>query len=129
MNLRSRRDIDDIDATLFDRDEAEERKRLREEQRALVDERRAQYVQQDAAAKVAADAGMAEANERARVAEYRAAGVFPPSGQRASLSLLLHLGWRIEEIGQGERVLVKPPSPEPWEGPRDRDSLPKAGGK
>ena len=50
---------------------------------------------------------LADTNERARLAEYRRAGVEPPTGMRCSLSFLRSLGWTIEEIN-GKPTLMKP---------------------
>lgn len=64
-------------------------------------------------------------NERMIRAEYRRLGIEPRPGQLVSVTLLFQAGWRIEDGPvQGERVLVAPKPPPPYE-PRDRDSLPK----
>jgi hypothetical protein len=49
-----------------------------------------------------------DANERLRIAEYRAAGVDPPAGSTTSLAMLLKNGWRIEQHPQEGKILVRP---------------------
>jgi hypothetical protein len=55
----------------------------------------------------------AEFHRRHLLAEYRLAGVAPPETDengtpKTSLSMLLNLGWRVEEVGGGLRALVPP---------------------
>lgn len=82
-------------------------------------------------AEQAASAAVAEADlkriREAILAEYRREGLEPVYSDTArteptAISLLIALGWRIEDI-KGGRVLVAPPPPEPYEH-RDADSLP-----
>lgn len=128
---RLRRDIDDMDEDLLDAAEAANRRADRAAQSARLEQ--GERVQNEAEAlRRAKTAAWARAANAQQVEDsYRAAGVEPtliePGVQRCSLSLLLTLGWRVEELPDGSRVLFKPPAPPAppkWNGLRDSDSLP-----
>lgn len=111
--IRPRRDVDDID-TLFDRDEAQ---RLRDQRAEMVEngKRRQEMLDaQDAAQRARAKESMLRATDVAILREYEIAGVEPPivKGNKpaVSLSLLIRLGWRIEDTGRCEKVLIAPPA-------------------
>lgn len=57
--------------------------------------------------KIEADKLTLRANDSLRQAEFAAAGVDPPQGFSASLSLLLQIGWTIGEV-DGRKVLLRP---------------------
>lgn len=127
--IRPRPDLDDDIDSLFDREEAQERRRVTAVDREVASERLAQMQAQDAEMKKRARESMRGTSAAFVVREYRNAGVEPPSvdpsgNPTCSLSLLKKMGWRIEEFA-GEKVLVAPPAPPTWDGPRDWDSLPK----
>ncbi len=74
-------------------------------------------VKQAAALKVRIDARASETNRRQVIAEYQAAGISPPlidgNGKpTVSLSMLLRLGWKVEDIS-GKPVLIHPPGYRP----------------
>lgn len=129
MNVRPRRDLDDLDENLFDRDEAQ---RLRAE-RAQQAENHRKFEAEQAEQAARRAAGFKEWSRRAGVesirAGYEALGVEPPSldgnGEPVcSVDLLMRIGWRIENTPDG-KVWIRPPAHEPWTGPKDKDSLPK----
>lgn len=115
--MRFRADIDDLEASLFNAEEAAERHRSREAERAerlrhaaeLADaENKAAAIR---AAKLAADSK--RISDRFRIREYQAQGVEPihvndEGVPTISLALLLKLGWTIEDHGRAGRVLVRP---------------------
>jgi len=111
MTYGGRRDFDDDD--LFDAGEA---KRRREERAAMIargEERARQEAIREAAAKQRATEFTKRANDSFLIREYRAAGVEPPNVDangvpRVGLGLLLSMGWKIEDFGNGERALVAP---------------------
>lgn len=96
---------------IFDRAEAEERRARVQAARELNAARDAQEAAQAEARRQKATAYTMMVNERHRRAEYRGRGVEPPMiggvQTRASLSLLLSVGWRIEQQ-MGRNVLVPP---------------------
>lgn len=116
--MRPRRDIDDMDDSFFDREEAQ---RLRQERTAMVQngiEREAANNAADKATASRVRAANLKANDDFLLREYQNAGVAPPmvtaTGVPAvSLALLLRIGWTIEEVA-GDRRLVKPPPPEKY---------------
>lgn len=113
--MRHRRDIDDaLDDRVFDREEAESRRRVRDESLVSAAEQERGHQQRDAALKARVVEFTRQANERAIMAEYAHAGVEPRPGTLVSLTLLLSLGWRVEEDGRGVRTLVQPPVPEKY---------------
>lgn len=118
--MRPRRDIDDLDDSLFDRDEAAERRRRREEERALAARRLEQEAALDAAQKVRAREFTIATNERQILAEYAHHGLRAPL-PLVSLALLLKMGWRLEKLGLGVNRLVAPPAPGPYT-PTERDN-------
>lgn len=127
--MRPRRDIDDLD-NLFDREEAE---KLRAERAEMIESgkaREAMLQQQEATIRENGRKAMLRATDVAIIREYEHAGVAPLKTNAdgvptCSLSLLMRMGWRVEDGGRGERVLVAPPPLPVWEGPQDWDSLPK----
>ena len=108
---RLRRDIDDLtenfEDPLFARIEAQERAAELEEAKHRAAERGKQLAEQDRLIAQRRIDGLREANERARLNEYARYGLEP---QRCSLSLLLGLGWRIEQDEDGKYILVKGPN-------------------
>lgn len=83
-----------IDAHVLDAKEAAE---LRDDERFDKQKREAPEIERKA--------------NQARADEYRRAGLEPPEAQHGlivSLSLKLSMGWRIEEDGRGNRVLLSP---------------------
>lgn len=131
---RFRRDIDDLDDNLFDREEAQRRHQQRAAEKADWMERGAELQKQEAARLAAVETrvkGFRQRNNARMIErEYEAAGVSPPNraadgAPEFSLALLLRTGWRIETLQNGEKQLVAPPTREPWTGHRDRDSLPE----
>lgn len=105
--MKPRRDIDDID-TLFDQEETQRRQAERVSMITAGEVRLRQEAERDAAAKKRTVAFMAETNQNMILAQYRAAGVEPPSKTLVSLTMLFSLGWRIEEV-DGVKTLVAPP--------------------
>ena len=105
-------DHDDI----FERAEAEERRA----RMASVLARNEEIAKQDAEAaairKLAADELSARANASARLREFERHGVKPPIidgvETKSSLSLLMQLGWTIENL-LGQNKLIAPPPAEP----------------
>ncbi len=129
--MRPRRDIDDLD-NLFDRDEAARRRQQRAEMIEAGQQRQAMMDAQEAAVAARVKESMIRTNASFIAREYSHAGVAPPFVNGAgepicSLTLLLREGWKVEDLGQGVRALVAPPPPPPWEGFKDRDSLPSTG--
>lgn len=109
---RDYHDPGSYDDDLFDADEARRRQAKREETMAAIEKAAAT----EAKARADLDARMAErareTNRRQVIAEYQAAGVEPPSIDRngkptASLSLLLRMGWKLENIS-GKPTLIRP---------------------
>lgn len=124
--MRRRRDIhDDLDESLFDQEEAEARRIEREQRRARAEEQGRERAAEDAAIAARAAKFRDETNARMLVDEYRRAGVEPPKvdgdgAPTCSLTLLLWMGWTIEELGLGVRRLVSPPPPAPVK-PRSKE--------
>lgn len=112
--MRLRRDIDDLDDTMFDRDVAADRRRQREEERALAVERTKQSEVQEAVIAARGREFMAETSQRLILAEYHAAGIAPRPGTLVSIRTLMTLGWTIEDVGQ-DRILVAPPKQPKYE--------------
>lgn len=108
---RGRRDLDDDD--LLDREVAKDQHAERAEQSARLEAGERRQLEVEARRKVATTAWVRAANAGHVEDSYRAAGVEPPpleEGQtRCSLSLLLSVGWRVEELPDGSRALVRPP--------------------
>ena len=112
--MRPRRDVDDLD-NLFDREEAERR---RQDRAAMIESGKAMQAAidaQEAAARLRAKEGMLRATDIAILREYQHAGVEPIKVRgdgvpTCSLSLLLRLGWRIDEFN-GAKTLIAPPAP------------------
>jgi hypothetical protein len=124
--MKPRRDLDDLDDSLFDREEAAEHRRARAEERELALERGVQLEEQDRILRARAKASFVGTSEAMILAEYRRHGVELRSGPGValvSLQTLLSIGWRIEEV-DGVRTLVAPPVL-PKYVRRDRDSLPE----
>jgi hypothetical protein len=124
--MKPRRDLDDLDDSLFDREEAAEHRRARAEERELALERGVQLEEQDRILRARAKASFVGTSEAMILAEYRRHGVELRSGPGValvSLQTLLSIGWRIEEV-DGARTLVAPPVL-PKYVRRDRDSLPE----
>lgn len=118
--IRSSRDLDDLDDSLFDREEAARRKLEREAMIASGQERLRQEAARDAIVKAEAVEFTKETTRRAILAEYAAAGVEPRPGTLVSLGMLRKLGWRIEHLGLGVHRLVAPPT-QPTYVPRKRE--------
>lgn len=113
--IRPRRDIDDLD-NLFDQDEAKRRREARAEMIENGRRREEMLNAQEARQRASAKESMLRASAAAIVREYEHAGVEPPKTNgdgvpTCSLSLLLDLGWRIENLGYGVKTLVAPPPP------------------
>lgn len=110
--IRRRRDIDDfesLDENLFDREEAERRRRDRAAALAAGQERMRQEEALEVRMKDAVRHETADANRALLLADYERAGVAPPEGRTlVSLTLLLSLGWRIETMPDGAKVLTAP---------------------
>lgn len=110
---RLRRDIDDMD--LVDAIPAKVLRADRAEQRARWEQGDRLQNEVDASRKASTVAWVRNANAQQVEDSYRAARVEPPllgeGVKRCSLPLLLTIGWRIEELPDGSRVLVKPPPP------------------
>lgn len=96
----------------------------RAEERKLAVDRAEMFAKQDEILRSKARERISAENRETIIADYRARGLEPPPGYLVSLPTLLSIGWRVEEMEQGKRVLVKPPALEPYV-PRDRDSLPE----
>ncbi len=112
------------DDDLFNAEEAKRRAARREAAREARELLGAAEVKQAAMLKSRIDERARETNRRQVIAEYQAAGVEPPSvdGEgkpTASLSMLLRIGWKVENIS-GLPTLIRPhwlrassPTPEP----------------
>lgn len=116
--MNRRRDIDDLDETLFTAGEAERRRLERAdtiERGKQADEALAAF---EKAAKARIRTDILAANDEFIAREYALAGVTPPetAGGKptVSLSMLLRLGWQIEESPRGGKVLVAAPTPEKY---------------
>lgn len=109
-----RRDIDDLDESLFTRADANRLRLDRADMVASGEERLRQESARDAAAKARVVAMTQENNRQMILREYAARGWPPPTGTLVSLPLLLKMGWRIEDHPDGGRVLVAPPAPEKY---------------
>lgn len=110
---RIRRDIDDLDDSLFDRDEAQRRRQERAEAIERGKTAEVALAEYDAAARARVRADILRANDEFIAREYQSAGVEPPivsgDGKPAvSLSMLLRLDWEIQDVA-GVRTLVAPP--------------------
>ncbi len=104
--MKPRRDIDDLDENLLDRDEAADRRRERAEMIAAAEARANREAEVDAAANARVKDFTVETNRQMIVAEYRAAGLTPPSGNFVvSLTLLRKLGWTVEDGPGGARLI------------------------
>jgi len=87
-----------------------------ERRQKMIDAGKAQAAIDDERARVAkarTDAMTQRANVSFRLHEYAVAGVAPPftdgkGNPTVSLSLLLQMGWEIKNLGDDQRVLVKP---------------------
>lgn len=84
----------------------------RQETARVTAEREQQWLAQEAAIRASAQAWMKEANRRYLLREYQVHGLEPVYADKAktimlSLSMLLAMGWKIEEI-EGVKVLTKP---------------------
>jgi len=106
-----------LDEDLFRQDEATERRAAVETAREFAARQAAEMAARDAAFLERARTSARDAGRRELLAEYRAAGVEPPSFDddgmpRVSLALLRTLGWRVEEINRA-KILVAPPRPSP----------------
>ncbi len=112
--MRARRDLDDnLDDSLFDRDEVEHRPRRRTEEVERLHAQAKEIDARDAAFRASALASVKDGRRRDLLAEYRAAGVEPQGldgdgTPTVSLALLLRLNWTIEEVNRGEWKLVAP---------------------
>lgn len=129
---RHRRDIDDLDESLFTREEAEGRRAERAEQKENHRKFEEAQAQQDAKRAAEFNEWSREKGIESIRRGYAARGVEPPcvngDGEpTCSADLLLKMGWRIEEMPDGTKTWVRPPAPEPWTGPKDKDSLPEGG--
>lgn len=114
------------DDDLFEADQARVRKAKREEAQAAMQKVRDHDAAISAQLKARIDERARETNRRQVIGEYQSAGVEPlqvdGNGKpTASLSLLLSVGWKIENIS-GKNVLIAPagyrpprrePEPEP----------------
>ncbi len=110
---RRRRDIDDMD--LVDAIPAKTLRADRAEEFARLGRLETIQAEAEARRKAGVIAWLRAANANQIEDSYRAFRVEPPliepGVQRCSLPLLLTLGWRVEELPDGSRVLVKPPPP------------------
>lgn len=108
---RYRADIDDLDDSLFEQAEAQDRRAARAEEAERLRRMDEAQAEADSRQRAAAAERQAQINRAQVEQSYRAAGLEPPllePGQiRVSLSLLLLLGWEIHEIG-GVKRLVAP---------------------
>lgn len=114
MNYRRRRDIDDLDDSLFTR---EETIRLRQERADMVragEERVRQEAIADAAVKARVVAFLQETTREMILRDYAARGLTPRPGTLVSVPMLLRMGWQIAEHPDGGPVLVAPPTPEKY---------------
>ena len=109
--IGARRDIDDLD-NLFDRDEARHLREERQINREQAIEKEREESDREAArgARIAAENLLA--NRREVLDSYTRAGVTPPHLDKdgfpnCSLTMLLSLGWRVEEV-EGTKVLLRP---------------------
>lgn len=112
--MRPRRDIDDLDESLFTRDEAIRRRLERADMIAAGQERLRQEAVANAAAKARWLAYTQEGHRQMVLREYEVRGLTPPSGALVSLALLIRLGWQIQDDPEGGRMLVAPPPPEKY---------------
>lgn len=111
---RPRRDIDDLDESLFTREEAIRLRLERASMAAAGAERLRQEAVVEAATKERMVAFTAETNRHMIMREYEAKGLTPRPGVLVSLSMLLQMGWKIEDHPDGGSVLVAPPKPEKY---------------
>lgn len=109
-----RRDIDDLDDSLFDQDEAKRRREQRQADRARAIEQGQQLDEQDRILRERAKAAFVNNSEKLIRAEYRHHDIEPRPGVLVSLATLLSLGWTIHQVENGKKVLVAPPTPEPY---------------
>lgn len=112
--MKPRRDIDDLDDSLFTREEAIRLRLERADMIAAGEERVRQENIADAAVKARVAALFQETNREMILREYAAHGLTPRPGTLVSLSMLLRMGWRIEEHPDGGPVLVAPPTQEKY---------------
>ena len=105
------------DDDLFEAEEAAKRADRRKQAEKAGDALAAEEARQAAALRARIDERAAETNRRQVIAEYQAAGVEPlrvdGNGRpTVSLSMLLRIGWTIENIS-GKNVLIYPPGYRP----------------
>lgn len=126
-------DPESRDDDLFEADELRRRQAKRAAVKESLELAKVAEAKQTAALKARMDERAQETNRRQVIAEYQAAGVEPPSVDgngkpTTSLSLLLRMGWKIENIS-GRPTLLRPawmpppsrPAPEPEFGAPVRD--------
>lgn len=112
--MKPPRDIDDLDDSLFTREESIRLRLERADMKASGEARMRQEAEADAAAKARAAAFTQETSRQMILRDYEAHGLQPRPGVLVSLPTLLRLGWRIEEHPDGGTVLVAPPTPEKY---------------
>lgn len=110
---RIRRDIDDLDDSLFEAEAAKERREVNAHRRDTADRRQAMLEAQDAAIRESARRHTLENNRRQVLSEYASAGAAPPcvdgdGTPTCSLSLLLKMGWTFEYEMDGAKYLAPP---------------------
>lgn len=110
--MRDYYDAGSRDDDLFEADDVKRRQQKRAETKAALEAAATADAKRTAQLKERMDDRARETNRRQVIAEYQAAGVEPPSvdGNRkptTSLSLLLRMGWKIENIS-GQPTLIRP---------------------
>jgi hypothetical protein len=104
---------DDLDS-LFGHDEAKRRREQRQADRVSAIESGRRLDEQDRILRERAKAAFVNNSEKLIRAEYRHHDLEPRPGALVSVTTLLSLGWTIREIENGKKVLVAPPTPEPY---------------
>lgn len=112
--MRTRRDIEDLDESIFTREEAIRLRLDRGAMAAAGAERLRQEAVVEAATKERMVAYTADTNRQMIMQEYAVRGLTPRPGVLVSLSMLLQIGWKIEDHPDGGAVLVAPPKPEKY---------------
>ncbi len=122
MATRFRRDLDDEE--FLDQREVEDRKAERAERRAVAEQQAKDRAAEDAAMAARVARFGKETSARSLWSEYDAAGVQPVKLDAngvptCSLSLLLKIGWTIEETHIGKRLREPPPYVPPKTPPKE----------
>lgn len=112
--MRPRRDIDDLDDSLFTREESIRLRLERADMIAAGEQRLRAEATRDAETKARIEVYTRDTSRQMILREYEARGLTPRPGPLVSLALLLGNGWRIIDHPDGGLTLVAPPEPEKY---------------